>query len=72
MSLPKILIIGAGAVGSGAATVMSRKQLGTVYLYDIVEDLAVGRAMDINQASPYLYTDSIPIPGLLAVIHLMR
>ncbi len=58
MSIPKILIIGAGAVGASSAAVMSRKQLGTVYLYDKIEDLAIGRAMDINQASPYLYTDT--------------
>lgn len=58
MVMPKILIIGAGAVGGFAAAVMARKQLGTVYLYDTVEDLAVGKAMDINQASPYLATDT--------------
>lgn len=58
MTIPNILIIGAGSVGAFAAAVMARKQLGTIYLYDIVEDLAVGRAIDINQASPYLYTDT--------------
>lgn len=58
MSIANILIMGAGAVGSFSAAVMARKQLGTVYLYDIVENLAVGRAIDINQASPYLYTDT--------------
>ncbi|HHO76863.1 MAG TPA: malate dehydrogenase [Deltaproteobacteria bacterium] len=58
MAIPDILIIGAGAVGSFCAAVMARKQLGTIYLYDIIEDLAVGKALDINQASPYLYTDT--------------
>ena len=43
MTIPNILIIGAGSVGAFAAAVMARKQLGTIYLYDIVEDLAVGR-----------------------------
>ena len=54
MTIPNILIIGAGSVGAFAAAVMARKQLGTIYLYDIVE----GRALDINQASPYLYIDT--------------
>jgi malate dehydrogenase len=58
MSIPKILIIGAGSVGGFSAAVMARKQLGMIYLYDIVEDLSIGKAMDINQASPYLYTDT--------------
>jgi len=58
MTVPKIVIIGAGNVGSFSAAVMARKQLGTIYLYDILENLAVGRAMDINQGSPYLHTDS--------------
>ena len=58
MTIPNILIIGAGSVGSFSAAVMARKQLGTVYLYDKIENLAIGRAMDINQASPYLYTDT--------------
>ena len=53
-----ILVIGAGDVGSFAAAVMARKQLGTIYLYDTVEELSVGKAMDINHASPYLYTDT--------------
>jgi len=58
MAIPNILIIGAGSVGAFSAAIMARKQLGTIYLYDIVEDLAVGKAIDINQASPYLYTDT--------------
>ncbi len=58
MAIPNILIIGAGAVGAFSAAVMARRQLGTIYLYDVVEDLSIGRAMDINQASPYLSTDT--------------
>ena len=58
MITPKILIIGAGAVGSSCAAFMAQKQLGSIYLYDAVEDLAIGRAMDFNQASPYLGTDT--------------
>ncbi len=57
MYLPRIVVIGAGSVGSTSAAVMAQRNLGSIFLYDIVEDLAVGRAMDINQASPYLQTD---------------
>jgi malate dehydrogenase len=58
MPLPKILIIGAGEVGGYSAAVMARMQLGIIYLFDVIRDLAVGKAMDINQASPYLHTDA--------------
>jgi malate dehydrogenase len=58
MAIQKILLIGAGSVGAFGAAVMARKQLGTIYLYDIVKDISIGKAMDINQASPYLYTDT--------------
>jgi malate dehydrogenase len=57
MYLPRIVVIGAGSVGSTSAAVMAQRNLGSIFLYDIVEDLAIGRAMDINQASPYLQTD---------------
>jgi len=58
MSIPKIVVIGAGRVGAFSAAVMVRKQLGTIYLYDIIEGLSTGKAMDINQASPSLSTDT--------------
>ncbi len=58
MAKSNILLIGAGSVGAFSAAIMARKQLGNIYLYDKIENLAIGRAMDINQASPYLYTDT--------------
>lgn len=57
MSLYKIVVIGAGAVGASTAAIMAQRHLGSIFLYDTVEDLALGKAMDINQASPALHTD---------------
>ncbi|SCX94934.1 malate dehydrogenase [Desulfoluna spongiiphila] len=58
MTVRKIFIAGAGNVGSAAAAFMATKQLGNIHLYDILEDFAVGQAMDINQSLPYWRSDS--------------
>lgn len=53
----KIAVMGAGAVGASVAAIMAQKSLGKIFLYDIIDGLAAGKAMDINQASPCLHTD---------------
>lgn len=58
MDRPGILIIGAGLVGSSAAASIASRRLGTVYLYDIAQDMALGRAMDINHFLPSRGSDS--------------
>lgn len=58
MTVSKIFIAGAGNVGSASAAFMAMKQLGNICLYDILEDFAVGQAMDINQSLPYWNSDS--------------
>ncbi|HPJ07439.1 MAG TPA: hypothetical protein PLB09_05370 [Deltaproteobacteria bacterium] len=55
---PRILVIGAGMVGSTSAASIASRRLGTVYLHDVVEDLALGRAMDINHSLPSSSSDS--------------
>ena len=55
---PKIFIIGAGNVGSHSAAAIARAQLGTIYLFDAIEDLPIGKALDINQAALSFNTDS--------------
>ncbi|HRR67678.1 MAG TPA: malate dehydrogenase [Desulfomonilia bacterium] len=55
--MEKIVVIGAGNVGAASAAAMAQGNLGSIFLYDVMEDLAAGRAMDINQASPSLHTD---------------
>lgn len=58
MRTPRIFVVGAGNVGATSAAVMVRKQLGAITLYDVIDDLAVGKAMDINQTSPFFNSDS--------------
>ena len=57
MMKPRILIIGAGMVGSASAASITARSLGTVYLHDVVEDLSLGRAMDINHSLPCIVGD---------------
>ena len=58
MTVSKIFIAGAGNVGSASAAFMAMRQLGNIYIFDILEDFAIGQAMDINQSLPYWSSDS--------------
>jgi malate dehydrogenase len=52
MHLPKITIVGAGQVGSTAAHLMAKKELGNLVLLDIDAGMARGKALDIAEAGP--------------------
>jgi malate dehydrogenase len=56
--MPKITIIGAGAVGATAAQRIAEKELGDVVLTDIVEGLPQGKALDLMEAGPLFGYDS--------------
>ncbi|CAG0955839.1 malate dehydrogenase [Methanosarcinales archaeon] len=56
--MPKITIIGAGAVGATAAQRIAEKELGDVIMTDIVEGLPQGKALDLLEAGPLLGYDS--------------
>lgn len=56
--MPKITIIGAGAVGATAAQRIAEKELGDVVLTDIVEALPQGKALDLMEAGPLAGYDS--------------
>ena len=56
--MPKITVIGAGAVGATAAQRIAEKELGDVVLTDIVEGLPQGKALDLLQAGPLFGYDS--------------
>lgn len=58
MDIAKITVLGAGNVGAASAAAMAARRFGHIRLYDVVTDLAVGKAMDINQASPFFRSDS--------------
>ncbi|HEX6971316.1 MAG TPA: malate dehydrogenase [Limnochordia bacterium] len=52
MPRAKISIIGAGMVGSTAAHWAAAKELADIVLYDVVEGLPQGKALDLAQAAP--------------------
>ena len=52
MPLPKISIIGSGAVGLATAQWIASKCLGDIVLVDVVEGLPQGRALDLLEAGP--------------------
>ena len=47
----KISLIGAGQIGGTLAHLISIKQLGDVVLFDVMEGLAKGKALDIAQST---------------------
>ncbi|MFP4561321.1 MAG: malate dehydrogenase [Thiohalorhabdus sp.] len=52
MHLPKIAMIGAGQVGSTAAHLIAKKELGNLVLLDVDAGMAQGKALDIAEAGP--------------------
>jgi len=56
--MPKITIIGAGAVGATTAQRIAEKELGDVVLTDIVQGLPQGKALDLLEAGPLFGYDS--------------
>lgn len=51
MARKKIALIGGGQIGGVLTQLIAMKQLGDVVLFDIVEDLPQGKALDIAEAS---------------------
>jgi len=51
MGRKKISIIGGGQIGGVLAQLVALRQLGDVVLFDIVEDMPQGKALDIAEAS---------------------
>ncbi len=51
MSRKKISLIGGGQIGGVLAQLIARRQLGDVVLYDIVQDMPQGKALDIAEAA---------------------
>ena len=52
MSRNKIALIGAGNIGGTLALLAGLKELGDVVLFDIVDGIPQGKALDIAEASP--------------------
>jgi malate dehydrogenase len=58
MSRKKIALIGAGQIGGTLAHLASIKELGDVVLFDIVQGVPSGKALDLAQAGPVHGSDS--------------
>lgn len=56
----KIGLIGAGHVGEEICREVITKELGDVILYDIIEDMPQGKALDQSEATPLLGVSYIP------------
>ncbi len=54
----KITVIGAGHVGEVTAFKISEKELGDVVLLDIIEDMPIGKGLDIREGGPVGKYDS--------------
>src|SRR5690554_730523 len=52
MARNKIALIGAGQIGGTLALLAGLKELGDVVLYDIVEGVPQGKALDLAQTAP--------------------
>lgn len=57
MARPKIALIGAGNIGGVLAQLAAEKELGDVVLFDIVEGLPQGKALDMWEGMPVLNAD---------------
>ncbi|MDP7040689.1 MAG: malate dehydrogenase [Myxococcota bacterium] len=55
----KISLIGAGQIGGNLAMMAAQKELGDVMLFDIVEGMPQGKALDIAEMAPVQGFDSI-------------
>jgi len=52
MTHPKITVVGAGNVGATCALWAAARDLGDIVLVDVIEGLAAGKALDLEQAAP--------------------
>ena len=50
MARRKIALIGAGQIGGNLALLLAQKELGDVVLYDVVEGIPQGKALDLMQS----------------------
>jgi malate dehydrogenase len=52
MARKKIALIGAGQIGGTLAHLVALKELGDVILFDIVDGVPQGKALDLSQSAP--------------------
>ena len=52
MARNKIALIGAGMIGGTLAHLAAQKEMGDIVLFDIMEGMPAGKALDLSQAAP--------------------
>jgi malate dehydrogenase len=57
MARAKIALIGAGMIGGTLAHIAVREGLGDVVLFDIVDGVPQGKALDLAEAAPVFGSD---------------
>src|ERR1700722_12241505 len=57
MARAKIALIGAGMIGGTLAHIAAREGLGDVVLFDVVEGVPQGKALDLAEATPVIGVD---------------
>jgi malate dehydrogenase len=57
MARAKIALIGAGMIGGTLAHIAAREALGDIVLFDIVDGVPQGKALDLNEATPVFGAD---------------
>lgn len=58
MARPKISVIGAGNVGATVAQILALRELGDVYLFDVIDGVPEGKSLDILEGGPHWGSDS--------------
>ena len=59
MRIPKIALIGAGQIGGTLALLAAQKELGDVVLFDVIEGVPQGKALDIMEARAIIGSDVV-------------
>ena len=59
MARKKIALIGAGQIGGTLALLSAQKELGDIVLFDVVEGVGPGKALDIAQSAPSQGFDAV-------------
>jgi len=59
MARPKIALIGGGNIGGVLAELIAYRELGDVVMFDVVEGLPQGKALDIAEGAPLADADAV-------------
>jgi malate dehydrogenase len=62
MARAKIALIGAGMIGGTLAHIAAREELGDIVLFDIMEGIPQGKALDLAEATP-VFAKSVSLKG---------